>query len=418
MRITASPELSSTADVSGALPDEATAEGFEVVFRAVVGGEAGGGVVEREVQQIDGGGEESGSDPALMAAGEPAGVEVDGSLPAPAAAAVLDTPKSLEDLGEPVREAGGVQPATCSSGAEQIRVAEADQFAAGAGREGSSEAVQRPAVDRSEGGRRPAEVRARAAEAFRARAERLWGYWLRTREAEPVAGTETALPREGEAAAGAESSEPDLAHDRARIRLPENAPAAARVNVSSPPAGTGLAQGTISDPAPEGVATDPAAPSSSSDSQSGASDRSVAGPRPGVPAEPANQVAQAVRVSMARGGSRVAVQLEPESLGKVHVVLARQAGGVTAHLRVETPEAQQALQGDVAQLRQALESRGVTVIQISVELDHGESQGRSPWASLNRRRRRPAADSDDSSSLDRLEAHPPPWRPWGFDARV
>jgi flagellar hook-length control protein FliK len=115
----------------------------------------------------------------------------------------------------------------------------------------------------------------------------------------------------------------------------------------------------------------------------------------------------------------VTVQLEPESLGKVHVVLSREAGGVLAHFRVETVQAHQALQGDLPQLRQVLESRGVPLTEVFVELDHGEARGQEQdrWGGFDGRRRfgsgrrlvEPADDSDLRST---------PATPWGFDARI
>jgi flagellar hook-length control protein FliK len=125
-----------------------------------------------------------------------------------------------------------------------------------------------------------------------------------------------------------------------------------------------------------------------------------------------------VRVAVLRGGDQVTVQLEPETLGKVRVVLVHGEEGVRASFRVENPLTQQSLQADAPQLKHALEARGVNVAHISVELEQGDRQGRDPQARHAPGRRRFDGAGDEEILLDDLPQRPASWRPWGFEARA
>lgn len=227
----------------------------------------------------------------------------------------------------------------------------------------------------------------------RGRAERLWGFWLR-REAEaaaarsPEAASEETLAATGPRAPGRE--------------LVEGADALAK---AARPGET---------PAPEAPRGSAAAPAE------GASKASEAGPRPQTAPTPPHQVAHAVRMAVSRGGDRVTVRLEPEHLGKVEVVLAREpaGAGLTAHLRVENPQAHQTLSTEMPLLRQALEARGVNLVHVQVDLDDrqagGERAGKGP-ANRSRRGGGPQAAAGEGEDLA-VRAHP--WRPWGFEAVI
>ena len=129
--------------------------------------------------------------------------------------------------------------------------------------------------------------------------------------------------------------------------------------------------------------------------------------------------ANAVRVAVLRGGHEVTVQLEPETLGKVQVVLVHGDEGVRASFRVENPLTQQSLQADAPLLKQALEARGVNVAHISVELEQGDRQGRDPLGRHAQGRRRLfGGGGDGDMNLDDLALRPQQWRPWGFEARA
>jgi flagellar hook-length control protein FliK len=126
-----------------------------------------------------------------------------------------------------------------------------------------------------------------------------------------------------------------------------------------------------------------------------------------------------VRLAVLQGGDRVTVQLEPEALGKVQVLLVRGDEGIRASFRVENPLTQQALQADAPMLKQALEARGVNVAHVSVELEQGDRQNRDPLARHHQgRRRRFGSEEDGEMPLDELTLRPQQWRPWGFEARA
>jgi flagellar hook-length control protein FliK len=129
-------------------------------------------------------------------------------------------------------------------------------------------------------------------------------------------------------------------------------------------------------------------------------------------------VAQAVHIAVSRGGDRVAVHLEPEHLGRVEVILSRDAGGVTAHLRVESPQAHQALASELPALRQALEARGVSLVHVQVDLDDHSQGGQRPGREAGGRRRRGASGGGPGELAQDLLTGAERWRPWGFEALI
>ncbi len=132
----------------------------------------------------------------------------------------------------------------------------------------------------------------------------------------------------------------------------------------------------------------------------------------------APRLAHSVRVAWARGQDRVELRLDPPHLGKVRIVLSRDAGAVSARFRVETPEAQHLLHQAIPQMREALEARGVSVAQVSVGVDAGQDRdGRTPDQGRTRRRRGLAAGMEEDVPPDR----PAPGgrlRPWGFETTI
>jgi flagellar hook-length control protein FliK len=72
-------------------------------------------------------------------------------------------------------------------------------------------------------------------------------------------------------------------------------------------------------------------------------------------------------VAAARGAARARLQLHPAELGSIDVRLKVTAEGVTAQITAERPEAVQALQQAGAELRRALEDRGLNVVSFEVE---------------------------------------------------
>ncbi len=73
-----------------------------------------------------------------------------------------------------------------------------------------------------------------------------------------------------------------------------------------------------------------------------------------------------------RGGS-LTLRLHPASLGSVRIEMSFDAGAVNAQLRATTAQAQQLLESNLSQLRTALESRGLVVDRLGVQLASGVS---------------------------------------------
>jgi len=244
-------------------------------------------------------------------------------------------------------------------------------------------------------------------------AARLWGYWLRNGSAAPGGGILSQLAAEGEPGRppGGATSSPwavrlDVAADATTAgaiatEAGGGRPADARFETPAPASLSGLGSGSAQGPERAGGVTAPPA-------------RAAA-----PPPEPPQQVANAVRLAVLRGGDRVTVQMEPAALGKVHVELIHGSDGVRASFRVENPLTHQALQADAPQLKQALEARGVNVAFVSVELDQGDQRGRDPLARHTPgRRRRFGGEDAGEIRLEDLPLRPEAWRPWGFEARA
>lgn len=138
---------------------------------------------------------------------------------------------------------------------------------------------------------------------------------------------------------------------------------------------------------------------------------------PARPAAPAHQVLSVARFSLSREGERVTVQLEPESLGKVQLIVEREGPGLVARFRVETPEAHTALVAEAPMLRRELEAQGLTLVRVSVDLEDGTGNWRE-----QRTPKRPGRRAAASYAIGDLPPEVPDAgalrRNWGFDARV
>ncbi len=72
-------------------------------------------------------------------------------------------------------------------------------------------------------------------------------------------------------------------------------------------------------------------------------------------------------------GGTMAIRLDPPSLGDVRITMTITAGRVTAELVASNPHTQAMLNADLAQLRSALESQGLTVDRLSVQTGRQEA---------------------------------------------
>ncbi|MBI5443083.1 MAG: flagellar hook-length control protein FliK [Deltaproteobacteria bacterium] len=239
----------------------------------------------------------------------------------------------------------------------------------------------------------------------RATTERLWGFWLRRGRGA------TDLSRPSETAAPASRAQPDTAAPSPpKVPLPAQQEAAEAADRDGTAFSTGplLPQGppeegqaapiepgvplvrngeadslpasgdsALRSPAAPAVAAAPPSPSPTGP-EAVATARPHPYATPSLP--PAEQVVRGVRLSLSREGDKLTVHLEPASLGKVQLVLARSEEGLAAHFRVETPQAQQALVSEAPLLRQALESKGIPLVEVFVDMNdqgRGGAEGRS-----------------------------------------
>ena len=104
----------------------------------------------------------------------------------------------------------------------------------------------------------------------------------------------------------------------------------------------------------------------------------AAGGRPAHAPQHLEVAEQVVRhlEAMRLGASRqeAVIQLEPESLGRLHIALSAQSNDLTARILAENPAARQALEDGRDLLRTALEARGFSLNSLDVGLSHHQQE--------------------------------------------
>lgn len=94
------------------------------------------------------------------------------------------------------------------------------------------------------------------------------------------------------------------------------------------------------------------------------------------------QVSEQMRSSLSEGVTRLEMQLNPESLGKVLLTVSAKEGVMTATFRVQTEDARQALESQMFTLRENLEAKNIKVEAVDVQIsnfdfaDNGEAEHR------------------------------------------
>lgn len=260
----------------------------------------------------------------------------------------------------------------------------------------------------------------------RAGTERLWGFWLR-RGRGPAESPRFEMPRGQGAATGEKLPPPKSEAETEPVitlrplpwgqdpeRLP-GPPVAPRVESDLPEAETPPEK-----PGAEHVAA-AAGPAATKEAPTAAQDASAAtkpSPYASRAPAPAEQVVRGIKLSLSPQGDKVTVQLEPGSLGKVELVLARNDDGVSAHFRVETPQAHQALLSEAPTLRQALESRGIPLVEVFVDMEDRRQQGAENGRSTGKNGSRRQAQPDEIRGAEHGTAPPGLAMAWGIDTRV
>ena len=103
------------------------------------------------------------------------------------------------------------------------------------------------------------------------------------------------------------------------------------------------------------------------------------------------QVTEQLSQAVSKGSGRVRITLVPESLGRLDMDLVVRENRVQILLTAESRTVQQALQGHVEQLKDALQRQGLEVDGFNVTLQHGQhgkddptGSGNPSWGEYNR----------------------------------
>ena len=86
----------------------------------------------------------------------------------------------------------------------------------------------------------------------------------------------------------------------------------------------------------------------------------------------AQNMVREVRLMSQQGKTVVNMKLEPESLGSVTLQVSSEGGKISAQFNVKTADARAYLEANVPEIRQALETNGVSVSHLGVNLSGGE----------------------------------------------
>lgn len=93
----------------------------------------------------------------------------------------------------------------------------------------------------------------------------------------------------------------------------------------------------------------------------------------------AKQVENAFIKNLGQGNKQLTVQLNPENLGKLHVVLQSRGDEVRAVIRADNPETARMLTDQLESIRNSLQEQGVKVSRLEVQTGLGGSQDGMNW---------------------------------------
>ncbi len=96
------------------------------------------------------------------------------------------------------------------------------------------------------------------------------------------------------------------------------------------------------------------------------------------PAQIAQGIVKQVNLMTQEGKTVVNMKLQPEDLGTVVLKVASQDGKISAEFNVKTPDARAFLETSIPQMRQSLETNGVSLAHLSVSLSTGDSNDNRP----------------------------------------
>jgi flagellar hook-length control protein FliK len=108
------------------------------------------------------------------------------------------------------------------------------------------------------------------------------------------------------------------------------------------------------------------------------------------------QIVQHIRMHIAQGSSEARMQLKPEHLGALNIILKVEQGQVTATIQADVASVRQFIESHESSLRQALSEQGLQLAKLVVNPDgqQNEQDGREPNEQRRQERRRTFRDED------------------------
>ncbi len=97
-----------------------------------------------------------------------------------------------------------------------------------------------------------------------------------------------------------------------------------------------------------------------------------------TPYQVSQTILRGVNMMNEGGKTVVTLKLQPESLGTVSLQVASDSGKISAQFNVGTPDARAALEASIPQMRQMLQTNGISLSHLSVNLTGGQSHSSHP----------------------------------------
>ena len=124
-----------------------------------------------------------------------------------------------------------------------------------------------------------------------------------------------------------------------------------------------------------------------------------------------NQVSSQLRSSLSENVTKMEMQLNPESLGKVLFSVVSKAGVMTATFQVQSEEAKQALESQMLTLRETLEAKNLKVESVDVQIsdfnftqsNEAEAQNQRQNEAARQGRKRFRFDTEETDKMKGVE---------------
>jgi flagellar hook-length control protein FliK len=139
-------------------------------------------------------------------------------------------------------------------------------------------------------------------------------------------------------------------------------------------------------------------PSAAADRLSGQlhSDRSAISARPEQEAAVSQSVSRGMNAVLRQGGGSLTMKLSPASLGEIRIEMTMQSGKVTVQFDVGSLAAYEAVKGQIGELRQSLEQRGMTVERVEAHISPTLARASHSEGNANQRSGDQSAHSGES----------------------